>query len=866
MRLYRALLYLYPASFRNEYGAEMCAIFAQRRREAANPFAAAVLWISAFFETLGNAIAAHLEILRQDLRYAMRALARSPGFTLTAILVAALGTGANTAAFTMVNHVLLRPFPYADQDRLVELFENRSPAAGVGGGRDDLSPANYRDWKRMSTSFESMAAYRGLSVNVVGQGEPRRIEGASVTAEMFPTLGADAAFGRVFTAGDDRETSAGTVVLSYGLWQELFGGEEGILGRKLLVDDRPYTVIGVMPKDFYFPSRTARLWTAMRFAPADFEDRTDTYIYGIARLKCGVSVEQARAEMRTVAAQLARSYPKELAHVGADVVRMRDNISSQSRLLLKALFGAAVCVLLIACTNLANLLLARAMGRRKELAVRAAIGAGRERLVRQMLTESLVLAWLGGAVGVVLAIAALPLLVRLVPVSLPIAQTPPIDLRVLLFAALVTCATGILFGVVPAVRVCRASGLTGLVQNARSGGGRRERLRSALVVVEVAGSVVLLVSCGLLIRALWRVHSVDPGFRAENVLTLRTSLAMPKYEKLPAREAFYQRVLERARRLPGVTGAAYISFLPMVLRGGIWPVQVEGKPLPFSERQYASLRFVTPGFFEAMGIPLLSGRDISESDNRDTPFVAAVSSSFVRRYWPGENPLGRHIDFGAAGRTIIGVVGDVRMRGLERSSEPQVYLSYRQHHNGVSTWYAPKDLVIRGSGNVAALVPALRQIIAAADPAQPVSDVQLLSDIVDAETTPRAVQVRALAAFAAVALLLAAIGIHGLLSFAVSSRTQEIGMRIALGAQRRNILAMVLKDGIALAGAGVVLGAGLAWFSGRQMQALLAGVEPGDPATFFVAMALCLGMALAGSLLPAWRAVRMDPNAALRAE
>ena len=866
MRLYRALLYLYPTSFRAEYGDEMSTIFALRRRDAGNAVTVSALWIAAFFEVLWNAAAVHFDILRQDLRYAARALARSPGFTLTAIAVAALGIGANTATFTMVNHVLLRPFPYANQDRLVALFEDHWFTSGGRGSRDDMAPANYRDWKRMSTVFESMAAYRGLSVNLVGQGEPQRIEGASVTAEMFPTLGVKPALGREFTAEDDRDGAPGTIVLSYGLWQELFGGDESILGRKLLLDDAPYTVIGVMPANFYFPNRAARLWTAMRFAADAFEDRTDTYIYGIARLKPGVPLQQAQAQMRTIAGQLARSYPKELAHVSATVVRMRDNISSQARLLLGALFGAAVCVLLIACTNLANLLLARAMARRKELAVRAAIGAGRERLVRQMLTESLVLAAMGGLLGILLAAGVLPLLVRLVPVSLPIAEMPPMDLRVLAFAAFITCATGIGFGVIPALRVCRASGLAGLWENARAGGGRRERLRSALVVVEVAGSVVLLVASGLLIRALWRIHGVDPGFRADNVLTLRTSLPMPKYERPAAREAFYERVLEGARNLPGVTGAAYISFLPIVHGGGVWPVEVEGRPQPWSDRQNASLRFVTPGFFRALGIPLLAGRDVTESDTPGAPFVALVSESFVQRYWPGENPLGRRIDFGNALRTVVGVVGNVRVRGLERTSEPQVYLSYKQHNGQVSVWYAPKDLVVHAAGNVAALAQPLRRIIRAADGEQPVSDVRLLTDIVDAETTPRVVQLRALGAFAAVALLLAAIGIHGLLSFAVTSRTQEIGMRIALGAQRGDILRMVLKDGLVLAGIGVLLGAGLAYATGHEMRALLAGVKPGDAATFAVATGLCLLMALAGSILPAWRAVRMDPAAAIRAE
>jgi putative ABC transport system permease protein len=535
-------------------------------------------------------------------------------------------------------------------------------------------------------------------------------------------------------------------------------------------------------------------------------------------------------------------------------------------LLLTALLGAALCVLLIACTNLANLLLARALMRRKELAVRAAMGAGRERLVRQMLTESVSLALIGGALGVLLAYLALPLLVRLVPVSLPIAEVPSIDLRVLLFAALVTCATGIGFGVVPALRISRDRDTSGLREGSRAGGGRRERLRSILVIAEVAGCVVLLVSSGLLIRALWRIQAVNPGFRAENVLTLQTSLPMPKYEELKTREPFYTHVLSEVSRLPGVTGAAYISFLPIVHGGGIWPVEVEGYPEDYALRQTASLRFISPGFFSVMGIPMLMGRDVGDLDTPDSLFVAVVSDSFVRKFWPGENPLGRRFDFGNHQRTVVGVVGNIRVRGLERSSEPQVYMPYRQHNENVSTWYAPKDLVVRASGNTAALAPALRRIIREADPQQPISSVRMFADIIEEQTAPRRVQASVLGAFALVAFLLAAIGIHGLLSFAVSNRTQEIGVRIALGAQRSDILGMVMRDGIVLAAIGIVVGVAFAYGAGLQLQSLLAGVHPGDAPTFLSAVVLCLVMTMAGSLIPALRAVRVDPTTAIRTE
>ncbi len=864
MRVYRAVLHLFPSSFRSEYGGEMCAIHRRRLREARGVLAAAGIWVEALLDVLVNAGQVHADLLWQDLSYAARTVARSPGFTVTAVLLTALGVGATTATFSITDHVLLRPLPFREPERLVKLWENDSLH---GYSRNEISPANYRDWKRMSTPFEAMAAYRGLSVNLVGSGDPERLDGVSMTAEMLPLLDARPALGRAFTEADDREGAPGTLLLSDGLWRGRFGGDPGVVGQRVLLDGEPCVIIGVMPRDFHFPQRDAKLWTAMRFSGEDYSDRTNRYIYGVARLKPGVSLEQARAEMGLVTAQLAHAYPKENAGTGATVIRLRDEVSNQARLLLATLLGAALCVLLIACTNLASLLLARALVRRRELAVRTALGAGRDRLVRQLLTESLILAGAGGLLGMLLALSATPLVARLVPNSLPIAATPGIDLRLLLFAALTTTLTGIGFGVAPALRACGDPDAGGLREGARGGlGGSRERLRAGLVVAEVTVSVVLLVSSGLLIRALWRVHGVDPGFRTEGVLTLRTSLPMPEYENTAHREQFFNQVLGDIGQLPGVTNVAYISFLPMVMRGGIWPVEVPGRPEGPSETSAASLRFVTPGFFATLGIPIRLGRDVSESDSREARFVAVVSESFTQRYWPGQDPLGRRFHFGFQERVVAGVVGDVRVRGLEGTSEPQVYLPYQQVPDGGLPWYAPKDLVVRSSLEHGALLPAIRRAIARADPRLPISDVRTLAEIVEAETAPRAVQVRVLGAFAAVAALLAGIGIHGLLAFAVSNRTQEIGVRIALGARSADILTLVLRQGARLATAGVALGVGLAYAAGRALEALLAGVSPRDSATFLAAVGLSLGMAIAGSLLPALRAVRVDPLTAIRAE
>jgi putative ABC transport system permease protein len=861
--LYRMLLNLYPASWRAEYGSEMVAAFAAKRRDTGGIIGALVLWLEVLSDLFLSAIAVQWDVLRQDLRYTLRSLGRSPGFALTAVAIAAVGIGATTAAFTMVDHVLIRPLPFPRQDRLLKLREDDLSNLGRFW---DVSPANYRDWKAMSSWHESMGAYRALLLNLSGgHGDPETIAGASVTSEVLPMLGVPPAVGRLFTEPDDRDSAPATVILSYGLWQDRFGASSEILGRKILLDNSPHTIIGVMPRSFYFPTREARLWTAMRWRPDAFEERRDTYIFPVGLMKPGVSVQQVQAEMRTVAAKLAHAYPKELTQVGVAVTRLRDDVTERSRMMLKVLLGAAACVFLIAGTNLANLLLARAMTRRRELAVRTALGAGRERLLRQMLTESLVLALAGGVFGVLLAHAALPLLVVLVPVSLPIPEVPPLDLRVLVLAATLTLGMGIGFGIVPALRT-RLHTVTDLHEAGRSGmGGRRERLRAALVVIEVACSIVLLVGFGLLARALWRIQAVDTGFRPDRVLTLRTSLPMPRYEKPETREPFYRHVLDETRRLPGVTGAAYTSFLPMVMGGGIWPVQIAGHPENFANRRTASLRFVTPGFFQAMGIPLLAGRDVRQADSPKAPYVALVSQSFVRRYWPEENPLGRHIEIGNHERTVIGVVGDIRVRGLERTSEPQVYLSWQQD-DSVSAWYAPKDLVVRSSADPAALVSSLRQIIHRADPTQPVSNVQTLSDVVEAQTASRRVQLAVLGAFGVVAFLLAAVGIHGMLAFAVSTRTQEIGVRMALGAQRSDILRATVGEGFRLAAAGVAMGAVLGYGAGRLLQSLLAGIDPWDPATFAAAAALSLTMTLAGSLLPAIRAVRVDPTIAMRAD
>jgi predicted permease len=859
MRGYRVLLWLYPASFRREYGAEMTALFAARRR-AARGVGVTGLWIGTVFEVLGNALLVHWDILRQDLRQGFRSLSHAPAFAVTAIVVTALGVGANAAAFSVADYVFLRPLPFRDADRLVTIWE-RVPSTSML----QPSPPNYRDWATESQSFDGIGAYNLQSWPILGGVVPDQVGVASVHGPLLDILGAAPLLGRLPTA-HEIATGAPVVLLSYGLWQDDFGGDPQVVGRSVAINGSPVSVTGVMPRSFVFPDRSVRLWAPMNVAEAADTDRTNSWFYVVGHLKPGRTAAQAQRDMDRVSAGLARIYPQANASVAANVMSMRDTYAmsspSRNRTLLVALCGAALCVLLVSCANLASLLLVRAMQRRREIAVRAALGAGRERLVRQLLTESFMLALAGGALGVGLAFAAIPILDRMIPDTLPLAELPTVDLRVLAVAALLSVITGIGFGVVPAVRTGRGSSFEGLRDDVRSGGGRRSRLRATLVIVEVAASVVLLVSAGLLLRAMLRVRAVDPGFRQDQVLTVRTELPMYRYWQVDSRAAFYQRVLEQVRALPGVTAAGYTSALPMKWGGGIWKASVP----PDTLTHQASLRYITPGYFDAMRIRLVRGRGVNQADAHSAPATAVVSESFARQFWPGRDPIGQRFNIAFADRTVVGVAHEVRVRGPEREAEPQVYLPYQQVPDSFLTFYSPKDLAVRSTLPPAALVPAVRRIIRDVDPLQSVTDVEPLSSIVASQSESRAVQVNVLVAFAAIAILLAGVGIHGLMAFTVSQRSREIGVRLALGAGQRSIVALVMRQAVVLTVAGLVPGVLLAYLAGHALQAVLVGVRPGDVATFATAVTACAGMTLIGSLIPVLRAVRVDPNSVMRAE
>jgi putative ABC transport system permease protein len=862
-RLYRRLLYLYPTSFRVEYGDEMCALFVERSA-GAGALGKLGLFLGAVADVVTNAVAAHWDLLIQDLRYTVRSLNHSRGFAVAAVTVIAIGVGANTAAFSVADFVLLRPLPFPEPNTLVRLCWG--PRTGGGWGcMNQLSAANYRDYKRMTSSFQVLGAFYGNAVNLVGAGDPRRLAMTGVTSEVFPLLGVPPALGRVFDSANGAD--AREVVLSYGLWQSQFGGDPRVLGRSVNLNGTPYEVIGVMPPTFHFPNRDVQVWTHLVLREEDYADRNDNYLEGVGRLKPGVTMEQARADLGVAAERLARDYPETNEDAGFSFFSMRDNMSPRYRLMLLGLCGASLCILLLTCANLANLLLARAGARERELAVRAALGAGKERLVRQMVTESMTLALAGGIAGLGLAAAAVPILSRLVPSTLPVASHPTLDLRVLAVAAGFAALAGLGFGLVPALRVSGRAGLSGLRDGARSGGGPKQRLRNVLVGVEVATSVVLLISSGLLIRAVWRVQSIDPGFVPGRVITLKTALPRPKYDFTQRRLQFYDRVLTDVRALPGVQSAAYISGLPMVMTGRITGVVIPGREVAATFRNdVVSIRFVTPQYFRTMGIPLLRGRDVADGDIAGRTPVAVVSESFAKQFWPNEDPIGRTFVSREETRTVVGIVGDVKVRGLERANEPQLYVSAGQVPDTAFMNDDPKDLVIRYAGATGTLLPAVRRIVAAADPEQPISDVRTMEDVVAGETATRRAQLRVLGALAAIALLLSGIGVYGLLAYTVSQRSREIGVRLALGAEPAGVARMIVSQGMKLALVGIVPGVLTAYAAARGMRALLFGVDPADPATILGAVALVVVMTLAGSLVPALRAVRLNPMLALRVE
>jgi len=856
---YRLLLRLYPSSFRLEYGDELLRTYEDRVRSR-GPAAAS---FEAIADVVPNAIGAHWAILTQDLRYTARALRRSRGFALATILVTALGVGANAATFSVADFVLVRPLPFPNPDAVVRLCEG--PRTGGGWGcMNQMSPAVYRDVLAKARSFSALGALTGTSVNLVGSGEPARVPGSIVTPNVLSLLGVAPIAGRVFDE-TQAEADEQAVVISYGLWQSQLGGDERVLGKTLNLDGNQYVVIGVMPAHFRFPTEEAQLWIPMMLREDDFANRGNNYLDGVGRLAPGVTFEQARAELSSIALDIAREFPNDHPDIGFSFYKQRDAMSPRYRTILLVLCGASLAMLLLTCANLANLSLARAAGREREIAVRAALGAGRERLVRQMLTESIVLAAIGGLAGALMAWVTVPLLAQLVPPSMPLASKPTVDLRAFALAAAFAALTGLGFGLIPALRVGGQKNFSALREGTR-GSAQRQRLRTTLVAIEVAVSVALLIASGLLIRAVWRVQAVPAGFSSEGVLTLRTQLPRPKYDEPGRRADFHRRVLDGVRALPGVEAASYTSGLPTVLTGGITLILLPGEVDRRDGTQTASFRLVTSQFFSTLQIPLRRGRAIDDDDTRDRQLVAVVSESFAKRHWPNADAIGGTFTTRGQTRTVVGVVGDIKVRGLERTSEPQLYIPFDQAPERIGDLYLPKDLLVRSSRADPALVPAIREIVRRVDPQQPISNVRLLADVVGDQTTTRRAQVRILGALAVLALLLAGVGIHGLLAFTVAQRDREIGVRLALGAEPGVVARMIVSEGVRMVIIGVVPGVLIAYGAARAMASLLFGVRPDDPATIALAAGACFVTAIAACLRPAARAARIDPMSALRAD
>jgi len=801
-----------------------------------------------------------LDEVRLDLKYAVRSIRRAPGFALTAIGVVAFGIAATTAAFTVLDYALLRPLPFPEPNRLVRIYQS-DVARGVP--RLEASPPNFSDWREGSTGFSAMASFLyGGTATLLGGSEPRQIDIGTFDGDVLTVLGVQPLVGRGFTAEDQRDHFLDIVVLGYDFAVSTFGSPAAALDQTVTLDNRARTVIGVMPAGFAFPSRDPVLWMPMPPFEALGQSRTNLLLNVVARLRPDASIGQAQADMTVMADRLQRAYPKDNAGVSISVVDMRDVVSPQTRMLVWIVFAAALCLLLIVCTNLTNLLLARAVARRQEIAIRAAIGAGTWRLVKQMLTESAVLAAAGGAIGSAIAIAAVPLVARMVPDVLPVTGGPAVDLRGLAFAGLITAVTCLAVGIVPALRSSRTADAQALRARA---GAPIGRLRSALVLAEVAATVTLLVGGGLLVKAMWRVQSVDLGFHADGVLTLRTNLPFGKYSDPARRRAYYDRVLTGTRGLPGVVTAGYTTGLPLVLGAGIMMVTVPGVVDDPAQAPRASIRFVTPDYFATMRIPLRRGRFVDGRDDATAPPVAVVSEGLARRLWPGQDPVGRQFVVFNHTRTVVGVAGDIVVRGLERASEPQLYFSPEQLAP-FSVFYAPRDLVVRASGDALALAPAIRRIIHEADPSQPVTNVRLFDDILAGQTASRRDQLVVLGLFGAIAFLLAAVGLHGLLSYTVLARTQEVGVRVALGAPPAAIMRMFLRQGLTLGLGGIAVAVPVAYAAGRAMSALLFGLTPADPAVYASAIALAAVMTFVSSLVPAARAAAVDPLVALKGE
>jgi putative ABC transport system permease protein len=799
--------------------------------------------------------------LVQDLRYGLRLLLRSPGFALAAIVSLALGIGANTAIFSVVNTVLLRPLPYPDVDRVMMVWDS-NPARGWD--QFAVSPGNFVDWQARQTVFDTLVALRTKSLVLTGHDEPERLSGLLATAQFFDLTGAPPVLGRPFAARDFEAGAEHVVVLTDALWKRRFGGRGDILGAPLTLGDETYAVIGVLPSSASLPTG-AELLAPLVLTEDERQHHGAHYLLAMGRLKSGLAPGAAATAMRDLARQIEAEHKDSNTGWTVRLVPLYEEVVGGIRPALLVLTLAVGVVLLIACANVANLLLARAATRRGEFAVRAALGAGRGRLVRQLLTESLLLSTLGGALGLVLGTWAVDLIKALQPGNLPRVQSLAVDGRVLFFTFLVSVLTGLLFGAAPGALLSRASLQGTLQQGGRGVRGRMSRrMRGALVAAQVGMSLVLLVAAGLQIRSLARLLAVDPGFDAADVLTFKVNLPDRRYPDDARQAAFYDRAVADLTALPGVLSAAAVSSVPISDDDLIFSFTIEGRPpAPPEEERSANWYAVSPDYFKTLRVPLVRGRLFTAADAATTPRVALINETMARRVFPGQDPLGQHLIMGVDGkvvREIVGVVGDVRHYGLDQPVTMQMYEPCAQR-----PWIA-MTLLLRAAARPDTLAPAARRAILAIDPGQPVSEVRTLQAIVDLSTAQRRFTLVLLALFALVALVLASVGLYGVVAYSVTQRTHEIGVRMALGAQRGEILALVLRQGMGMTLWGVLAGLLGAAALARVMSGLLFGVSAHDPLTFAVTVLILTTVALGATWVPARRATRVEPTSALRYE
>jgi len=811
-----------------------------------------------------------METLLQDVRYGFRMLRKSPGFTAVALVVLTVGIGANVAIFSVVNTVLLRPLPFHDPGHLVMLWES---LPGIGYGQLGTSSGEYLDYRDHNRVFSGIAGYKNDTANLTGSGQPERIHITQASANLFSVLGVQPSIGRTYTVEEDRPGAGKVAVLSYGLWKRRYGGDRGILGRTVDLDGQPYTVIGVMPGSFQFPfstlpySEQAELWVPVAFTPDEIADRVREFgTFTVGRLKPGVSLQQAQEDVTRVAAEFQKQYPQIYSgniYVKPAVSSLAGDIVGKVRPMLLVLLGAVGFVLLIACANLANLLLARATTRSREMAVRAALGASQTRLLRQFLTESLLLAGAGGALGLFAAFWLVRLLVAFGPERVPRLQDVAIDPAVLAFAVTISATTGILFGIAPAWRSSRRELQSALKEASTRAGASREklRLRNGLVVLETACSLLLLVGAGLLVNSFIRVLRVPPGFNPNGVLIARTQFDDTRYPKAELCGVAERLIIARLRQLPGVESAGFVTNLPLADPRGIG-FRIEGGPA--NEFHNADNALVSEGYFQAIGIPLLRGRGFREQDTASTPLVAVINQTLARTYFSGTDPIGKQLLWGdRAPFTIVGVAGDVRFSALDADVAPMIYMSNFQVSSGVSRHAV---FVVRTAGDPANLASAASQTIWSVDKDLPVFGVITMNEVLAASVAQRRFSMSLLGGFAVLALLMAAIGLYGVLSYSVSQRMHEMGLRMALGANPRDLMRLVVGQGMRVVLAGVAAGLLASFAATRLLSGMLFGVSPLDPFTFATVAVVLVAAALLASFLPARRATRVDPMVALRYE